>query len=174
MPPYLRRTLANYPTEFWRSPANPGGLEFYCCFCLNYYRTSSGVILHMRRCSENPAVEYGLDNDEINEDEISDFLNTHKIIGLTVQNYIRTNELEPFANRTGTEIQDIIQTKLIQNGYTDQEDVNRVKFIIYEFFFEISIAEKTEHGRLSAERLTASMRISHPHLFNMSPSNANQ
>ena len=173
MPLYLRRTLADYPTEFWRTPDNPEGFEFYCCFCLNYYyRTSRSIILHMRRCSENPAVEYELDDSETNELEINNFLNTHKIIGLTVQNYIRTNELEPFANRTGTEIQDIIQTKLIQNGYNDHEDMNRVKFIIYEFFFEISDAEKTEHNRLLVDSITASMRISHPHLFNMSPSNA--
>jgi len=155
MPTYLRRTLADYPTAFWRSPANPEGLEFYCCFCLNYYRTSRGIILHMRRCSKNPAVEYELDDSAVNEAEISDFLNTHKIIGRTIQNYIRTNELEPFADRSGTEIQDLIQTKLIQNGYTDQEDLNRVKFIIYEFFFEIADTEKTEFNRLCSDRILA-------------------
>lgn len=157
MPAYLRRTPAEFPTEFCRSPANPEGFEFYCCFCLNHYRTRRGLIQHMRRCDDNPDVDQDLEELYIDDNEtVGDFLNNHEIISNTVKIYIRTNELESFSDRSGTEIQNIIEAKLRDNGYADHTDLYRVKFLIYQFFFETTDTEKTEFNTLCSDRILAS------------------
>ena len=140
MPNYITRNLQEYPTEFYRSPANPEGFEFQCMFsCGNFFKTKSACISHMKKCCSDEDMEYGNDVEVFNGLTIYDIHRNQAAKSSTIKNYILTNELESLSNLTPNTIRENIQSKLVENGF-DEEDfyINTTRFLIYKFFFEVS------------------------------------
>lgn len=141
MPTYTPRTLAEYPTEFYRCPANPEGNEFICVFCMQDFKTSADRKSHMEECAIEVTGEE-FDEDYMIEDEssISDILHDHEVVSHTVKALIVSDELRRLAHNTSAYIQEHIKTILINNGIC-RPPSKQLVFQIYRFFFEVSIDE---------------------------------
>jgi hypothetical protein len=143
MPIYIKRTLSEYPKEFYKSDANPEGFEFACYFCEAFSKTNSGSMRHMEQCCNTQGIEYD-DNMEVAEGLTLYVVKRNRaIISTTVKNYITNNKLETETSKTPNQIQSRIQTELIENGF-DGESLYEASFNIYKFFFEVTEDEWKE------------------------------
>ena len=140
MPIYNARSIQEYNSEFYRSPANPEGYEFNCAFCLEFFKTKRACISHLKKCcDEHVSGEYAEDLDIYNGFTISDFWNSHNAEKTVVTNYITTNELVNVTHLQPTQIRDLIKGRLINNGY-NYGDFNLyvTGYNIYKFFFNVT------------------------------------
>ena len=142
MPIYIRRTLSEYPKEFYKSNANPEGFEFACYFCGDFYKTKSGFTHHMKQCCDLQGIEYD-DDTEVSEGlTLYDVTRNHATISATIKNYITNNVLAAETSKTPNQIQSRIKIDLIENGFKsgtiDGENIYQESFIIYKFFFEVT------------------------------------
>lgn len=142
MPTYITRNIQDYPTEFYRCPANPEGFEFQCMFsCANFFKTNAECISHMKKCCNDEDIEYG---DDV-ELKVNDMHRNHVAKSNTIKYYILTNELQSFSHLTPMSIRERIQEKLTENGFVMETFyMNTTSFSIYKFFVEISEDEKNE------------------------------
>ena len=154
MPTYIKRNIHDYPTEFYRCPANPEGLEFSCLFCANYYKTKSECISHMKKCCIDKNMEY---DDELEIEcgyTVYDYNRNHTAQSTTIKNYIKNDNLASLSNLTSIQIIEIIQEKLIENGFSSEDFyLYTTSFYIYKFFFNASDEVKSEFRRRITERL---------------------
>ena len=144
MPTYITRHLQEYPTEFYKCPANPEGFEFTCAFCANFYKTKSACISHMKKCCNDEGIEYD-DETEIGDGfTLYDYLHNHAASSSTIKKYIRNNELASLSDVPSSQIIERIQVRLIENGFNNDESyLYNTSFLIYSFFFVASDEENT-------------------------------
>jgi hypothetical protein len=57
MPVYIRRTLAQFPVEFYRCQANPEGHGFRCPFCEDFFKSKAGRTSRIKHCSVEETCE---------------------------------------------------------------------------------------------------------------------
>jgi hypothetical protein len=155
MPTYITRNIQDYPTEFYRCPANPEGLEFICFFCSNLYKTKSACISHMKKCCRDEDMEYS-DYLEVDDSAatVDDYHRSHIAESTTIKTYITNNELASLTELPSNEIIEKIKIRLLENGFHDNEckfNLLNTSFRIYKFFFIVSDEEKSEFLKKSAE-----------------------
>lgn len=152
MPVYKRRFLKNYPHEFWRCAANPEGYGYPCVFCCEFFKTKYQQMSHMEECAEEHTGEEYDEEYMIDDDlTVGDINRDNEIYESTIKNFIRSNELEALSNQQGEFIERYIKRKLFENGMSLIED-HKV-FKIYEFFFEVTEAEKDAAHEKWVERI---------------------
>jgi len=154
MPTYITRTIQEYPTEFYRCPANPEGFEFTCIFCMNFYKTKSACISHMEKCCRDEDTEYDRELEVEEGVTVYDYQSNHAVKSSTIKHYITTNELVSLSELPSTHIIERIQARLIENGFNGEEFyLYNASFLIYKFFFVASEEEKATFRRMCAERI---------------------
>jgi len=140
MPTYISRNLQDYPTEFYKCPANPSGFEFTCIFCYNFYKTKRACIAHMKKCCIDKDMEYD-DGFTVN-----DYHHNHAAKLITIKNYIKNNALASLSNISSSQIIEQIQAKLIENGFNSVGFyLYTTSFTIYRFFFIVSDEDKSNY-----------------------------
>jgi len=143
MPTYIIRTISDYPTEFYKSGANPEGFEFACYFCGDYYKTKKERVKHAKQCCYEKGIDYG-DDTEVTEDlTISDMEINHTVFSTLIKYYITNNTLESYANKTHNQITSHIQKNLSEGGFNG-ENLYEASFNIYKFFFKVTDEEWKE------------------------------
>jgi len=146
MPTYITRNHQEYPTEFYRCPANPEGFEFNCIFCANFYKTKSACVSHMKKCCSDDDLEI------TGGDTVNDYHRNHTATSTTIKNYINTHNLSSLSDYN--QIIEDIQTKLTENGFNNTDFyLYTTSFSIYKFFFIASNEEKLEFRRRCIEQL---------------------
>jgi hypothetical protein len=154
MPTYITRNLQEYPTEFYRCPANPDGFEFTCIFCANFYKTKSACISHMKKCCSDGDMEYDDELEIEGGNTVYDYHRNHAAKSTTIKNYIKNNDLSSLSNLTSNQILEGIKTRLIENGFVSEEFyVYTTSFAIYKFFFIAPEEEMSEFRRICNERI---------------------
>ena len=138
MPVYIRRTLTQFPIEFYRCGTNPEGYGFRCPFCDDFFKTKAGRSSHMKHCSvEETGEEFDEENMLCDDITVGDCLRGYEIIAKVIRKFIQSNELEGLAEQTSEQIQAYIRNQLIENGYAS-DSINNNAFLIYRFFFEVT------------------------------------
>ena len=94
MPTYITRNIHEYPTEFFRCPANPEGFEFTCIFCQNFFKTKSACISHMKKCCSDEGMEYDDDLEVHDGVTINDYHRNDLAKASTIKNYINFRRFE--------------------------------------------------------------------------------
>jgi hypothetical protein len=141
MPEYKRKTLDQFPREFYKCHANPEGNEFRCAFCEEFLKTKACRLSHMKICSfQETGEDYDEENILDNDLTVGDYLHSLEIYNNLIRHFIVSNELESKSNQSSLQIQNYIQTKLTENGYLS-DSLKRNSFLIYNFFFEVSEEE---------------------------------
>lgn len=152
MPTYTRRTLADFPTEVYRCPANPEGLEFNCYFCADNFKTKSASISHMKVCCKEQDMEYSDDTEIEDGFTILDAHRNHAAFVKTIKEFITSNALEVLADGPSSTILQAIQDKLSENGFTN-EALYQAAFNIYRFFFDVPEEEIDEFYSICANKI---------------------
>jgi len=145
MPTYITRFIQEYPTEFYRCPANTEGFEFNCVFCANFYKTKSACISHMKKCCRDEGMEYN--NNLVIEDgtTVYDYHHSNTAKSMTIKNYIVANKLSLLSDLPSSQIRERIQAKLIENGFNREAHyLYTTSFLIYKFFFVATDEENAE------------------------------
>ena len=160
MPAYRRRTLADFPTEVYKCPANPEGLEFICYFCTDNFKTKSASISHMKICCKEQDMEYSDDTEIMDGFTILDAQRNHTAFVNTLKQFITSNALEVLADRPSSIIMQTIQDKLSENGFTNKDiylHPNMPAFNIYQFFFDVPDEETKEFYSICSNKISSMM-----------------
>ena len=120
MPTYISRNIQDYPTEFYRCPANPEGFEFTCIFCANFYKTKSACISHMKKCCNDEGMDYDDELEVEGGGTVYDYHRNHAAKSTAIKNFIKNNDLASLSNLASSQIIERIQTRLIENGFNSE------------------------------------------------------
>lgn len=153
MPVYIRRTLEEFPRSFYLCNANPDGNPHICPLCLNAYMTKRGMLSHLRKCCEKELGEPYANDLTLDEDfTLGDAVNNHYVEFDQIREYILSNELNTYSERTSEEIVAIVGSHLRAKGHTSY-CIYDCAFYIYKYFFEITEEEWETYKNNKIRRL---------------------
>ena len=121
-------------------------MVFNCPCCWDFEaKTKKTILKHIDDCDGNyyqgchpDDIIIGDNDDDTDEDHTTAgiILHDREIVIKNISNFIKTNELEGIANRTGKEIREYIKQKL--NIINDKREINQYIYLIYKLFFDMT------------------------------------
>jgi hypothetical protein len=144
MPSYIRRTPEQFHS-FYETQDNPEGRHHICVLCGKACVTQSGMLSHLRKCVEQEFGEPYSDAYEIGDGfTIRDAVSNRYVVAHQIREYITSNSLEQYHERSSHEIIRVVMAHLLSKGHTECDLYNEA-FKIYRYFFETTEEEENAH-----------------------------